>query len=666
MGTGGPNQFVVMKDDLKALAADIKETVKGEIADLRKDLLYVTMKKAQKIFYILALFAVVGFIYNFYINVFGSTTISPTDVLIRGNGIIFLETTDRMELPSLVLCAIESAARVYNDKPVVFFMKGLPDIHKKEDENRARKRYPTLLSFENVYLFPLRMEQLFNGTPLLPWYMKIDPKQERHWVHVSSDGCRLASIWKYGGIYFDSDVISTQPLPDKNFLAAERSQTSGNAVFGLSPHHNFSWICMNNFVQDYRGEVWGYQGPILFTRVLKQLCNLPNFKAVEDILCGNISFLNPQRFYPIPYPEWTKYYEVWEKLPTFNDSYALHLWNYMNRGQKSLVPGSNTLVDHLYQQYCPTIYEALKNNNFYINVFGSTTISPANVLIRGNGIIFLETTDKMDLSSLVLCAIESAARVYNDKPVVFFMKGLPDIQTKEDENRARKRYPTLLPFENVYLFPLRMEQLFNGTPLLPWYMKIDPKQEPHWVHVSSDGCRLASIWKYGGIYFDSDVISTRPVPDKNFLAAERSQTSSNGVFGLSPHHNFSWICMNNFVQNYKGAVWGFQGPILFTRVLKQLCNLPNFKGVEDILCGNISFLNPQRFYPIPFPKWKRYYEVWEKLPTFNNSYALHLWNYMNRGQKSLVPGSNTLVDHLYQQYCPTIYEALKHNKPTFI
>ncbi|KAM4771190.1 alpha-1,4-N-acetylglucosaminyltransferase [Rhinophrynus dorsalis] len=326
--------------------------------------------KALKIFSSLLLITAFGFIYkiihrqksNLYIPfLYSSTSISPKDILSQGNGIIFLETTARMKLPSLVLCSIESAARVYHDRPVAFFMKGLSDIN-TTDENRVRKRYPTLLPFDNVYLFPLIMEELFKDTPLLPWYMKIDPEKELYWVHVSSDGCRLASIWKYGGIYFDTDVISIRPVPDKNFLAAQQSQTSSNGVFGLSPHHDFSWICMNNFVQDYRGEVWGYQGPILFTRVLKQLCNLPDFKAVEDVLCGNISFLNPQRFYPIPYPEWTKYYEVWEKLPTFNDSYALHLWNYMNKGQKFLIPGSNTLVDHLYQQYCPTLYEALKNN----------------------------------------------------------------------------------------------------------------------------------------------------------------------------------------------------------------------------------------------------------------------------------------------------------------
>ncbi|OCT78912.1 hypothetical protein XELAEV_18030000mg [Xenopus laevis] len=205
--------------------------------------------------------------------------ISSMDVLKKGNGIIFIETTDRMNPPSLVLCAIESAARVYKDRSVVFFMKGLSDINTMEDELKARNHFPTLSSFDNVYFFPLQMEKLFNDTPLMPWYKKhffgyfdhrigyfdlrlrlrlrlerfelkiirlfdhsiveVNPIFERYWTHVSSDGCRLALIWKHGGIYMDSDIISMQPIPDLNFLEAQSSQYSSNGVFGLMTHHTF-------------------------------------------------------------------------------------------------------------------------------------------------------------------------------------------------------------------------------------------------------------------------------------------------------------------------------------------------------------------------------------------------------------------------------------------
>ncbi|XP_075056617.1 alpha-1,4-N-acetylglucosaminyltransferase-like [Mixophyes fleayi] len=265
----------------------------------------------------------------------------------------------------------------------------------------------------------------------------------------------------------------------------------------------------------------------------------------------------------------------------------------------------------------------------------------------------------MQPPSLVLCAIESAARVYKDRPVVYFMKGLNDTNS---EATAKKYFPTLSSFNNVYFFPLRMEDIFRDTPLLPWYKKVNPKQEANWIHVSSDGCRLALLWKHGGIYMDTDIISIHRVPYKNFLAAQSSQYSSNGIFGFSSHHNFTRKSMKDFTQNYNSQIWGNQGPQLFTRILKQFCVIPRFNGTEDITCGNISFLNPQRFYPIPYPAWRRYYQVWEKLPTFNDSYALHLWNYMNQGRVNMVLGSNTLVEHLYKQHCPSTYAELTKNQ----
>uniref|UniRef100_A0A6I8STD0 Alpha-1,4-N-acetylglucosaminyltransferase n=1 Tax=Xenopus tropicalis TaxID=8364 RepID=A0A6I8STD0_XENTR len=300
--------------------------------------------------------------------------------------------------------------------------------------------------------------------------------------------------------------------------------------------------------------------------------------------------------------------------------------------------------------------------------FYPTNFTLDDVLSPGNGIFFIETTDRMDPPSLVLCAVESAARINPDRPVAFFMKGLPDINSAEGQNRARNSFPTLAPYNNIYFFPLRMELLLSDTPLLPWYQKVNPEKEVHWAHVSSDASRLALMYKYGGLYMDTDIISLRPVPVENFLVAESNQLSSNGVFGFNSHRDFTWTCMEDFVKNYNGAIWGHQGPALFTRVLRQFyCDIPPFKGDEDLKCGNVSFLNPRRFYPIECRFWMRFFEVWKAFPTFVDSYALHLFNYANRGERRvMVPGSNTLVEHLYVQNCPATYEAVLEKRSTHL
>nr|XP_023394612.1 LOW QUALITY PROTEIN: alpha-1,4-N-acetylglucosaminyltransferase [Loxodonta africana] len=203
----------------------------------------------------------------------------PEALLSHQRSIVFLETSERMEPPPLVSCAVESAARVYPEQPVVFFMKGLNN----STQLPPHATYPAfslLSAIDNVFLFPLDMKRLFEDTPLFSWYTQINTSTERNWLHVSSDASRLAIIWKYGGIYMDTDVISIRPIPEENFLAAQASQDSS-------------------------------------------------------------------------------YYSVWDTDPSFNDSYALHLWNHMNQEGRVVVRGSNTLVENLYRKHCPTTYRDL-------------------------------------------------------------------------------------------------------------------------------------------------------------------------------------------------------------------------------------------------------------------------------------------------------------------
>ncbi|KAG8580354.1 hypothetical protein GDO81_007264 [Engystomops pustulosus] len=308
-------------------------------------------------------------------------------------------------------------------------------------------------------------------------------------------------------------------------------------------------------------------------------------------------------------------------------------------------------------------FMSLKTLNMSTTPTVNTTVnSPFDVLKAGNSIFFVESTDRMKLPALVLCAVESAARVYKDRPVAFFLKGLSDTNTEE---LVKKHFPTLTPQSNIYFFPLKFEELFNNTPLHSWFSKINTQQQSFWTHVSSDGCRLVLVWKYGGVYMDTDVISIRIIPKQDFLAAESATYSSNGVFGFTRGHDFTQKCMEDFVQNYNSKIWGQQGPLLLTRVAKRLYSVPHFSEKEDIMCGNVTVFNPDRFYPVPCGEWRKYYQVWDKLPTFDNSYALHLWNSMNREKISLVPGSNVLADHLFKEYCPSTYEAILRKEITY-
>ncbi|KAM3930988.1 alpha-1,4-N-acetylglucosaminyltransferase-like [Leptodactylus fuscus] len=215
-------------------------------------------------------------------------------------------------------------------------------------------------------------------------------------------------------------------------------------------------------------------------------------------------------------------------------------------------------------------------------------VNPKVILSKGNGILFVETTNRMEPTSLILCAIESAARAYPDRPVIFFMNGLSDIITEEDEKNIRKNFPSLSSFNNVHFLPLRFEDLFTDTPLLSWYQKANPAQEPYWIHVLSDAIRFSLLWTYGGIYMDTDIITIQPILIDHFVAAQTKTAFSSSVFGLSPQHALAWMFMENFDEN--------QGP-----------------GVDR----------------------ERYFKEWDDFPSFKTSYGLHLRNIMNTAQQTM-------------------------------
>ncbi|XP_074860353.1 alpha-1,4-N-acetylglucosaminyltransferase-like isoform X2 [Carettochelys insculpta] len=299
-----------------------------------------------------------------------------------------------------------------------------------------------------------------------------------------------------------------------------------------------------------------------------------------------------------------------------------------------------------------------KTNQISPVIPSSNSSLPQKQIMNYRGsIIFVETSDSLEPSPLASCSVESAARIYQDRPVFYFMKG-PTANIRQDVNSAYPTFSLLSALENVYIIPFQLEILFQGTPLLRWYHQVKPDQEVYWRHVSSDACRYALLWKYGGIYMDTDVISLRPTSLENFLTAEDLNLIGSAIFGFSRHHPFLWDCMEDFVQNYNGADWGYQGPKLLTRRLKALCKLGDFHDVEDLRCQNILYLHPQRFYPLPYSEWWKYFEAWETNPDFSNSFGLHLWNFMNKEHKTVVVGSNTLMENLYKTNCPTTYNVL--------
>ncbi|XP_043557633.1 alpha-1,4-N-acetylglucosaminyltransferase-like [Chiloscyllium plagiosum] len=303
----------------------------------------------------------------------------------------------------------------------------------------------------------------------------------------------------------------------------------------------------------------------------------------------------------------------------------------------------------------------------------SGQVSPANTMIMKGphpttepGIIFLQTSTELNPSPLVMCSIESAARLNPNKPVYFFMKAFTGNVSAYREPEY-KGIPLLSSFKNVIILPLNPEELFNNTPLAGWYEKVDPSKEEYWIHVLSDGCRLALLWKYGGIYLDTDTISLKPLEFQNFIVAQSANYASNGILGFNRSHPFLENCLTDFVEKYNGAVWGQQGPTLITKNLQKWCGTDLLDQFLNKECKGIGYVPNYLFYPIPHTDWKQYFEKYrwnnnndavEK--EFSKSNAVHVWNFLSGRQKYDIKGSQSLIEYFYQKYCPSTYGTLSN------
>jgi hypothetical protein len=199
-------------------------------------------------------------------------------------------------------------------------------------------------------------------------------------------------------------------------------------------------------------------------------------------------------------------------------------------------------------------------------------------------IFFLETSDtRQFFSARQLCAIESAA--FNNQNSVVHVLSLK-AQLDPDSLQLFSKY--------LNINWLKLDQVFNATPLLDWWKSSQVLKSGYKVAHLSDASRLALLYKYGGFYSDLDTITVRNLLPLSKYAAgigylyEEGDSIGNGFLYFKAGHPFLESAMKEMKQNYKADLWGFNGPVLFMRQIKALCNL-NDKNMYKVLLKSHDF-----------------------------------------------------------------------------
>ncbi|XP_009123502.1 lactosylceramide 4-alpha-galactosyltransferase [Brassica rapa] len=148
---------------------------------------------------------------------------------------------------------------------------------------------------------------------------------------------RLAYLFKFGGVYLDTDMIVLKSFKHlRNVIGAQtlepvsRNWTRlNNAVLIFDKNHPLLLKCIEEFALTFNGNVWGHNGPYLVSRVAR---------AVEGTEGYNFTVRTPSAFYSVNWVEIEKLFKVprTEKdlkrvrvkvLEMQRRSYGLHLWN---------------------------------------------------------------------------------------------------------------------------------------------------------------------------------------------------------------------------------------------------------------------------------------------------------------------------------------------------
>ncbi|XP_041320627.1 lactosylceramide 4-alpha-galactosyltransferase isoform X1 [Pyrgilauda ruficollis] len=273
-------------------------------------------------------------------------------------------------------------------------------------------------------------------------------------------------------------------------------------------------------------------------------------------------------------------------------------------------------------------------------------------------VFFVETSEQTAPSYLFSCSVESAARTHPTSRVMVLMKGVAKGNASLPKHWA---FSLLSCFPNVEIQPLDLTELFSGTPLKRWYLWPLRHWEPHFLPVLSDACRIVLMWKFGGIYLDTDFIVLKNLQNlTNALGIQGDEVLNGAFLSFKAKHKFMELCMRDFVEDYNGWVWGHQGPELLTRVFKKWCSIQTIKSMS---CRGVSALAREVVYPIPWQDWKKLFEAVSALEfqkLLKNTYAVHIWNKLSHGTKLEIP-SQALLAQLYSQFCPATYAKMKQD-----
>ena len=199
----------------------------------------------------------------------------------------FAATGSENTLSRVAGCAVISALNMNPDyKVVVLSFTALDPTH---SDMKWTEKYLNLNNYADnndndksrLELRQIEALSLFGGTPLLSWQEKASLRNGKFYKADLSDAVRTAVMWKFGGVYYDLDMISVQSVasvPVNSIgqqLAGEDRRGKvpflNGAAMVFEPQHPFMSRVLEAFNEKWNPARFGSVGPDLLWDIYKTM-----------------------------------------------------------------------------------------------------------------------------------------------------------------------------------------------------------------------------------------------------------------------------------------------------------------------------------------------------------------------------------------------------------
>ncbi|KAK7869282.1 hypothetical protein R5R35_000894 [Gryllus longicercus] len=274
-------------------------------------------------------------------------------------------------------CALESAARAHPSHSV-YLVHTCPVDVEATWRGAAPAHALAALTLPNVFVWPAPPQRLLRHSAL-------DALQALAARHAHADGrapwplpyasllLRYFLLWKYGGLYLDSDVFVLKALDaagGADFAVAEgAAEVSGSALA-------FSWgatgrrvaaACLNDsLLLRPEGASRVHAADQVVTHALARLCGSDKVSEMTAARCQGFRVLAPSAVAPVPQEEWFRLFSeegAEETLRAVAASAAVHTWQ-QRSGAARVDPGSGQPLAHIARDACPAVLAALDGQLF--------------------------------------------------------------------------------------------------------------------------------------------------------------------------------------------------------------------------------------------------------------------------------------------------------------